>query len=249
MAVTKDKIDAYNVLVEKIKNYDKAKLQEMQLVPCKESNEVNFWAYWQGGREHLDADVLLVGQDWGTIDYKAEPIAEAVTHNPDELEGFCYMDKNNNLTNQHICELLKVMYPGVDFMSDCNTQKQLFFTNFVPWYREQGAKISGGYDKRWGEASSELFKDLVAIIQPKVILCLGQKTYNGVCDALNIQETKRGKSFSAIIEQGCHEAILDDCKIQVFPLMHPGYWGTRTRALDLQKKDWEIIKSKLDEMI
>lgn len=249
MAVTKDKIDAYNVLVEKIKNYDKAKLQEMQLVPCKESNEVNFWAYWQGGREHLDADVLLVGQDWGAIDYKAEPVAEAVTHNPDKLEGFCYMHDNNNLTNQHICDLLKVMYPDVNFMGDCNTQKQLFFTNFVPWYREQGAKISGGYDRRWGEASSELFKDLVSIIHPKVIMCLGQKTYNGVCDALNIHDAKRGKSFSAIIEQGCHEAIVDDCKIQVFPLMHPGYWGTNARPLEQQKEDWKIVKAKLDEML
>ncbi len=249
MVVTNEKIAAYNALVENIKNYDEKKLQELKLLACKKSNEVNFWAYWQGGREHLDADVLLVGQDWGAIDYKAEPIADTVVHNPDRLKDFCYMDKNENLTNKHICELLKAMYPDVDFMGDRNTQKQLFFTNFVPWYREKGAKISGGYDKRWSEASSERFKELVSIIQPKVIMCLEQKTYNGVCDALDIREAKRGKRFSAIIEQGCHEAIVDDCKIQVFPLMHPGFWGTRARPLEQQKKDWKKVKVKLDEMV
>lgn len=65
MSILKEKVDAYNLLVNMINTYDDEKLKEMQLVPCKACNEVNFWAYWEGGRTHLDADILMVGQDWG----------------------------------------------------------------------------------------------------------------------------------------------------------------------------------------
>ena len=38
--------------------------QPNQLYWCKECEEINLWTYWQG-RNQLDADILLVGQDWG----------------------------------------------------------------------------------------------------------------------------------------------------------------------------------------
>jgi uracil-DNA glycosylase len=246
MAISQTKIDAYDALVEKVNNFDKDKLKEMQLVPCMSCREVNFWTYWQGGREHLNADILLVGQDWGAIDYSKEPIADLVVNHPEALKDFCYMRENKNITNQNICDLLAVMYPDVDFRSDRNTQKQLFFTNFVPWYRLPGANISGGYDKRWKEPSTEIFIDLVSIVKPKIIMCLGQKTYNNICDAFNIRNAKKGKNYTEIIEKGCQEAIVDGCKIQVFPLMHPGFWGTKARTIDKQKEDWELVKARLD---
>ena len=50
---------------ELIADVQKAYLSESrELRWCKECKEINLWAYWQG-RGHLDADIMLVGQDWG----------------------------------------------------------------------------------------------------------------------------------------------------------------------------------------
>lgn len=240
-----NKIDAYNSLVEKVKKFNKVKLKEMNLVSCEESDEVNFWAYWQGGREHLDAEILLVGQDWGSINYDDEPVADIVVHHPEKLVDFCYMKNNENLTNQHICELITGIYPDVNLMEDTNTQRQIFFTNFVPWYRLPNAPISGGFDKRWIEPSTEIFLELVSIIKPKVVMCLGQKTYNSICDAMNIKAAKRGKNYSTVIESGGHDAIVNGTKTTVVPLMHPGFWGTRAKSSEKQFDDWKKVRKYL----
>ena len=248
MSILQEKVDAYNLLVNMINTYDDKKLKEMQLVPCKACNEVNFWAYWEGGRTHLDADILMVGQDWGSIDYSDEPISGVMRENSSDLKSFCYMKNNKNTTNQNICDLLQVMFPTVDFRKDCNTQAQLFFTNFVPWYREAGANISGGYDKSWKEPSTEFFRKLVSIIEPKIIMCLGRKTYNNVCDALYLHGVKKGKNYTEIIENGCHEVLVGTHSAYVFPLMHPGYWGTRVRPLDKQMEDWKKVREQLEKI-
>ncbi len=50
---------------ELIADVQKAYLSESrELRWCEECKEINLWAYWQG-RGHLDADIMLVGQDWG----------------------------------------------------------------------------------------------------------------------------------------------------------------------------------------
>ena len=51
---------------ELIADVQKAYLSESrELCWCNECKEINLWAYWQG-RGHLDADIMLVGQDWGS---------------------------------------------------------------------------------------------------------------------------------------------------------------------------------------
>lgn len=244
MDILQEKIDAYKELVNQINDYDSDKLKSMGLTQCQNCQEVNLWAYWQGGESHLNAEVLLVGQDWGAIDYNDEHIAKIIKDRPSELDSFCYMEGNMNTTNLNICELMKNIY-AVDLKTDRNTQTQLFFTNYVPWYREKGKKISGDYKKSWEEPSKDLFYRLVEIIEPKVVLCLGQKTYNNVCNALEIPEAKKGKSYSEIIEKGYHNAMVNGTSIKVFPLAHPGYWGTRNRNLEKQMSDWKRVKDVL----
>lgn len=245
MYISQDKIEAYTELVNKVNCFDKNELEKMQLTVCENCTEINLWSYWEGGISHLNAEIVLVGQDWGAIDYSDEPITEIISNHPEKLQSFCYMKNNENMTNKHICILLDSLYKDVGFENDCNTQTQLFFTNFVPWYRKPGAKISGGYDKSWEIPSVNIFYELIDIIRPKIIMCLGEKTFSNVCKALNVLSMPKGKNYSEIIEGGFCETKLGADTIKVFPLMHPGYWGTRTRPLEMQKKDWEKVRESL----
>lgn len=244
MDISQEKIDNYRKLVEEINTYGLEKLKGTGLTRCKNCKEVNLWSYWQGGESHLNAELLLVGQDWGSTDYADEYMKRITKESSLEAGSFCYMEDNNNTTNLNICELMKSIY-NVDLKMDRNIQTQLFFTNYVPWYREKGKKISGDYKKSWEEPSKKFFCELVEIIKPKVVLCLGQKTYNNVCNALKIPEAKKGKSYSEIIERGYQNAAVKGTNVKVFPLAHPGYWGTRNRNLEKQMSDWKRVKDVL----
>ena len=52
----------YQELIADVQNAYLSESRELRW--CNECKEINLWAYWQG-RGHLDADIMLVGQDWG----------------------------------------------------------------------------------------------------------------------------------------------------------------------------------------
>lgn len=63
-----EKIAAYDALVRDAQRCSRCHSMKgsIKLLGCDFCEEINLWSYWEGGRDHLDAKVLLVGQDWGT---------------------------------------------------------------------------------------------------------------------------------------------------------------------------------------
>jgi hypothetical protein len=166
------KIDRYNKLVDDINSLDLTQINKdrgIQLVNYPVCKEVNLWSCWEGGRKHLDASILLVGQDWGSLNFKGETIVRSMNSGTYDPNIFCYMDGNNSPTNRTICELFTLIDQRYQLDSDNNTYEDLFFTNFVPWYRAVNEKTSSGFKDNWIQPSALLFERLVDIIQPKVI--------------------------------------------------------------------------------
>ena len=249
------KQEKYRKLVERVKAsyaiYDKNQEPiKDKLYWCRECDEINFWTYWQG-RGHLDAKIMLVGQDWG---------------NPWEgsCEGFLkkvkgttsgtitdYMKDNDSITDKNLAQLFRELKPDLDISQPC---EDLFFTNFVLGYRT--GNISGNFKKAWARKDSKYFRELVNIIEPKVVLCLGRSTYEAVIQVLDPQKKLRIGRYNAFIESGDNPrtVLLESGKeAAVFALAHCGAVGTMNRnrgyehakGLDLQKKDWERIRDYL----
>lgn len=254
LSVSSDKISQYCALVDAVNTVDTAYLNGMGLEPFPLCDEINLWAYWQGGRSHLNAELLLVGQDWGALSYGGETIAKALQGDSYNRDTFCYMTDNYNPTNLNLCELFSQIGERYDLRHDCNAYEDLFFTNFVPWYRT-GNTISGEFRKEWAEASTPFFKKLVSIIQPKVILCLGKSVFDAVLRTGAPSQLPESKYYNKIIEEGSVEVIFSGVKTQVFPLAHCGTYGTmnrnarkgipKERMLDLQKQDWRRVSEQL----
>lgn len=125
---------------------------------------INLWAYWQGS---LDADILLVGQDWGSPSSLAGRIAV-----DNILHGRPYWARAIFPTDKRLAILFGEAL-GIDIF---RTDKRLFFTNLILGYRRQNN--TGKFDKRyyWGR-DLVFFKRLVDILQPKVVICLGGQTF------------------------------------------------------------------------
>jgi uracil-DNA glycosylase len=219
--------------------------KELRLYWCDACKEINLWTYWQG-RNSLDAKIMLVGQDWGSPwDESAQKTMAQITRANHGLP-YDYLDENPSITDDRMITLFREI--GYDIKQHCS---DLFFTNFILGYRNKG--LSGGYKKSWADHDKDYFKELTNIIEPKVILCLGRSTFEGVLSAFNTINSPRIKNFNSFIESE-HNPIsvtLDNGKtVFIFALAHCGAMGTLNRnrgkeksddILSVQKEDWKRI--------
>ena len=90
---------------ELIADVQKAYLSESrELRWCKECKEINLWAYWQG-RGHLDADIMLVGQDWGCPKTSVETMKNVCDMNCGKVVS--YMRRNDSITDRNLIQLFR----------------------------------------------------------------------------------------------------------------------------------------------
>ena len=248
MGQTKD--ERYALLIEKVRNsypsIHQNQLSELGLYWCDDCQEINLWTYWQG-RGHLNASVMLVGQDWGSPwDPSSGNTMEQVCMANQGMD-YDYLLNNPSITDCNLSEL----FCHIGFPDIRHPHGELFFTNYILGYRNHGT--SGGYRKKWAEHAGEHFRELANIVEPNVILCLGKTTFEGVVGSLNVAERICVGRYNAFIESDKNpvSVVLDGGKmVHVFALAHCGALGTMNRnrghvksedPLEAQKRDWEKI--------
>lgn len=245
MSKTVNKEALYKNLCEDVKKYYTIGNKD-ELLWCNDCEEINLWTYWQGVGS-LNPKILLVGQDWGN----ASKVTKAIIK-----KNLLYPNPPTNPTDLNLVRLFK------ELGYDINTKnKDLFFTNLILGYRQ--GNISGGYKSSWlSNEMKSYFDRLVSILEPNIILCLGQTTFKGVISSLNIdlkkyQDYKKCKNFNEkIVYTGKNpiSTTKNGQDIKIFALAHCGSMGTLNRnkvngktnnLLDNQIKDWEKIKKFL----
>lgn len=257
----KGKLERYNDLVKAVNNcphIDECS-KGIKMTLCRSCNEVNLWTYWEGGRDRLDAEILLVGQDWGQLIDRQET-EKALK---DANSGIIYNDLFegiDSVTNINLCRLFEQIKGCEDIESDCLTAgrkcKKVFFTNYACCYRE--GKTSGGFNAAWTNNCKDYFVELVNIIQPIIIICLGRKTFDSVLVASGNKRSKG--SYNDTILAGFVDADFGETTAKVFPVAHPGAMGTLNRCrakdniskeksmekgLELQISDWKKINDNI----
>lgn len=183
--------------------------------------EIGAWSRWHND---LDAEIMLIGQDWGNKDY--------FTTN----EG---RDTDSNPTNKNLTALFRELgYELGSARPEKPFQKGLFFTNAILGIKE--GDMSAPVSSKWVKHCNEHYtKSLIEIIQPKVIICLGMKAYEAmrlIYSDLPIKPMAKLAEDSFPVEGG---------KIQIFPRFHCGGLGIRNRSFDKQQADWQKINAVL----
>ena len=252
----KNKQARYENLIQKVKTCKQcqdcsavATPNSVQIAPCKEEflKEINLWTHWEGGKNNLNAKILLLGQDWGC--YEGQKAIENIKNNNH------YMKNNRCVTNLNLVELFKQL--GYDIENDVaepgKQMTDLFFSNLVLCYRNKG--FSGGFKDKWISNCGEYLRELVEIIEPEVILCLGRKTFEGTLKAFHfdVPKVEKGKSgYSKLIAGDQNPFSItygaEKREVKIFALAHCGTMGTNNRnygtgesGLTLQLKDWKKI--------
>lgn len=251
-----NKESEYNALVRSIKGCNK---HCRGLSPCEACDEVNLWTYWVGGRNNLNAKILLVGQDWGKKsgkEYASTMKRISDWDNP-------YYRERYSKTNDRLCSLFSSIGYNIsqDGSSSPRPLTDLFFTNFVACYRTADSKISGGFQTEWQNNCMPHFRELIRIVQPKIVLCLGKSVYQGVCKAADLPMHISGQNYNEVIAEGARQMTISKMECTVFPLAHPGAMGTLNRCViektskrsvsqgvSLQMNDWKKIGEAIREL-
>lgn len=157
---------------------------------------VNMWNYWQGS---LDAKIMVIGQDYGSFPkteskdnskkkknkeyYFEECISREAftrTKTKDDVEKeYEELKKKWSITDANLFYLFKKVL-GYDLTKE---NKDLFFTNMACCYRNEGGATSGSdnYRSEWlSLCAYKYMGELIDIIQPEVIITLGENTFNAM---------------------------------------------------------------------
>jgi DNA polymerase len=144
----------------------------------------NLWSLWQG---NLNAEVMVVGQDWGDMCLYHKC---CVSGSFDPLE-----DKST--TNMHLSKLLSTMGIVIDRRSDPQSQP-CYFANAVLCIRNkgmQGDPLEGSL-KDWSANCGPHLKELIGIIEPKVVIALGESPFRSILDQFFGKDVAREKISS-----------------------------------------------------
>ena len=212
---------AYEALVLKRKNY---KFPPGLVNPAEVEEgifdrEINIgpWCKWQG---NLDAKIMLIGQDWGTVKYYLQ------------TKG-CHRDESR--TNASLIELFKSIGIDIGTPSHPNHKASCFFTNAILGLKDDKA-MAGKVKDSWLKDNAKVFlKPNIEIIKPKIIITLGVNAYK----ALTYIYGLKNERLIQLIEKNPKKLANG---ILVFAMYHCGGLGLANRKLELQKSDWKKIK-------
>lgn len=190
---------------------------------------LNAWAYWHG---NLDAEILVIGQDFGDVNY---------------YKKYKGLDSNLNGTNTNLIKLFNQLGITLGCPPCPNRENKLYFTNAV-----LGAKmgqvstknINGGMaspikKRDWfADTSIQFIKPLIEIVEPKVIITLGCLAYRVMSIIYKLNE----KPLKKLVD---HNPIILCNNIKLFTLYHCSGLGLISRNFDKQLDDWKKIKFHL----
>lgn len=175
-----DEDDTYRSFVKRVqKYYCNQGNAELKYKPCdvwKNGDQINLWTYWQGYQlEDIESgvDILLVGQDWGNPD-RQKTVVESIRQIQCGNRKVAYADSTNP-TDRMLITLFKEI--GFDITKE-EPGCRMFFTNYSLGYRSESE--TGGMTKKLLLEDREYFEELVSIIKPRVIICLGKLVYEAV---------------------------------------------------------------------
>jgi uracil-DNA glycosylase len=203
------------------------------------------WTNWQG---HLDAELMVVGQEWGGIDNYSHQNGE---------------DEDHDATNANLVRLINSISGPSTFASigpPSQYQKNRlgikgphYFTNALLCMK-YGKATHNKKDKCPTESCyrrccEKFLTRQVEIVQPLVLVTLGARAYDATANAYDLPHET---TLTAALK---HDPLPISARTVLVPLFHAGYWGCKMRNKgnqnqqleDWQLEDWQRVKAEILE--
>lgn len=191
-----------------------------------DSDHIGPWAMWQG---NLNAEIMVIGQDWGDIKYFIENKGH---------------DKDSNSSNKTIRYLLASI--GFEITSPSSqdfTENAIFLTNAILCLKNIKNGMSGSVKKKWfNNCGDKFLQPLIEIIQPKVVVTLGKYAYEAIRKLYSLPKVPF-KEAVILYKEGFF--LMKG--VRFLPMYHcsPLVINSKTRTLEEQIVDWQRIRKVL----
>jgi uracil-DNA glycosylase family 4 len=183
-------------------------------------DEVGAWSRWQG---NVDAELMVVGQDWGDEDWFIRSAGKPTS------------GRSASVTNRNLQKLVASIGYPIELFRETSDRGMLFFTNAVLCLKKGGAQAD--VRREWFNTCGDLFgRPLIEIVRPKVVVTLGGRAYRAVLAAFAVRPIK----FSQAVD--CDSPVQLSSEISAFAVYHCGSRTVNThRSLAAQLEDWSRI--------
>ena len=188
--------------------------------------ECNHVSPYSHGAQNVNTEVMLVLQDWGSMDYLKSLCNE-------DQESLSQLGRDPKLfTNKNITDLLNRHF----HLNLADT----YATNLFPFIK-QGTMSSSIPIQDLNRAAIEYTRPLIEIIQPSIVICFGIKTFNALIASYGYKgSTKMAEAIDSPKNVG---TVLIHC------LPHPGRLGQNNRnkgGIDRVSADWASVAKSLN---
>lgn len=184
---------------------------------CFDGDEIGSWSGWQG---NLDAEVMVVGQDWGDVRWFVAERGQST---------------NTSRTNTTLVQLLGEAGIRIGLPRETSGRGTAFFTNAILCLKDGGAQAA--VRATWFQNCGVKFlRPLIELVRPRVVVGLGERAYRGILRAYDL----RAGRFSDEVRR--KRPVELSAGTFAFAVYH---CGARTqninRSLDVQLRDWRRI--------
>jgi uracil-DNA glycosylase len=177
---------------------------------------VSLWEQWLG---HQNPKLLVVGQDFGNVDYFVRNRGR---------------DEPDNKTNENLWRLLTEAGIRAKHPREPDPETPVFLTNSILCLKE--GKMSGPIRASWvGECTRRHLLPLLGLLRPPVVVGMGDHGWRAVRQAFALDTTPR--QISAAAGEGWSAAD----GIRVFAVGHCGPLGLVNRPWPRQVADWRRV--------
>src|SRR5437763_11579920 len=181
---------------------------------------VSHWEQWLG---HRRPKLLLVGQDFGNIEY---------------FERCRGRDEPRNPTNLNLHRLLAAAGVAVKMPPRFDPDAPVFATNSILCVKE--GKMSGAILSSWVDCCAAThLAPIVQYLRPLVVVAMGAQAWRAVCRVFTLADAP-----PRISEAAGGDWFAED-GTRVFAVGHPGPLGLTNRPWMRQLADWRNIGAAL----
>ena len=237
-----EKLDQYRALVALRKACFLCKgygMKNQFAFPEYDTDAIGNWSNWAG---NLDAELMIIGQDFSNQEYfeRDKGLTEPKTNLTEASSANDYSTK----TNFYLWELTK--WAGLNIgLPSGKSEEAVFLTNAVLCLKE-GPMKSKVNPTCVANCGQNFLKPLIDIVQPQIIITLGLDAAQSLLRAYEttLPELKPLKRLNLKEIFELAPVYLFDNLIW-FPLYHPSPLGQVSRGWDLQKSDWQKVRTDL----
>lgn len=184
--------------------------------------EVGPWSRWLASRP---AKLILVGQDWGTVDYYRE-------HNGRDIP--------DNRTNDRLKEFLELCGFAVGSPDQTDRLSGVFATNAILCLKH--GTMSAPVKSKWYSACSQFLKWTIEETSAPIVVALGSHAYEAVVSAYEM--IPRPPPFPEAV--AASPIPVDGLRV-LFAVYHPAA-RPNNRTLEQMRADWNRIATHLKEL-